>query len=353
MYKLLELREKYKVVYSRYSMYIDAAFKLLIALAGMILINSYIGTMEVLKNPIVVIMVALVGAIVPKTLMVMILILTIVAHVYAIALEPAIIVLILFIVMYLLFFRFTSKESLVLILMPILFMIKIPYLLPVILGLTSTPVSAVSMAFGTLVYFILSYINSNYEQIIEIGSTDGFQVLEMFIENVIANTSLYFCIIAFTAVLIFVYVIRRLSVNYSWIIAVCVGGLVELVLFIVANVVTDMSLVCTMTGTIVGGLISIVIAWFLQFFLHSVDYTKTEKVQFEDDDYYYYVKAVPKVKVKLPQAANTTAKKATVNKATANKATANKASAGKTSAGKAQAGKTQAKIATRDVKAED
>lgn len=334
-------------------MYIDAAFKLLIALAGMILINSYIGTMEVLKNPIVVIMVALVGAIVPKTLMVMILILTIVAHVYAIALEPAIIVLILFIVMYLLFFRFTSKESLVLILMPILFMIKIPYLLPVILGLTSTPVSAVSMAFGTLVYFILSYINSNYEQIIEIGSTDGFQVLEMFIENVIANTSLYFCIIAFTAVLIFVYVIRRLSVNYSWIIAVCVGGLVELVLFIVANVVTDMSLVCTMTGTIVGGLISIVIAWFLQFFLHSVDYTKTEKVQFEDDDYYYYVKAVPKVKVKLPQAANTTAKKATVNKATANKATANKASAGKTSAGKAQAGKTQAKIATRDVKAED
>ena len=28
-----------------------------------------------------------------------------------------------------------------------------------------------------------------------------------------------------------------------------------------------------------------------------MDYTRTEKVQFEDDDYYYYVKAVPKIKV--------------------------------------------------------
>ena len=43
------------------------------------------------------------------------------------------------------------------------------------------------------------------------------------------------------------------------------------------------------------------LGWFLQFFLHSVDYTKAEKVQFEDDDYYYYVKAVPKIKVNLPK----------------------------------------------------
>ena len=28
-----------------------------------------------------------------------------------------------------------------------------------------------------------------------------------------------------------------------------------------------------------------------------VDYTRIESVQFEDDDYYYYVKAVPKVTV--------------------------------------------------------
>ena len=31
-----------------------------------------------------------------------------------------------------------------------------------------------------------------------------------------------------------------------------------------------------------------------------MDYKHTENVQFEDDDYYYYVKAIPKTKVAAP-----------------------------------------------------
>lgn len=300
MYKLLELREKYKVIYSKYSMYIDAAFKFLIALAGMIVINVNIGTMEVLKNPLVVIIISLVGALLPKTLTVMMLMITIIAHVFAIAMEAAAVVLVMFIVMYLLFFRFTSKESLVLVFLPVLFMVKIPYVLPIILGLVATPVSIISMAFGTLIYFVLSFVGNNYEQVVKVGSEDGFKVLAMFTDGVLKNGALYFCIVIFAVVLVLVYVIKRLSIDYSWIIAVCAGGVVEMVMFLVGNIVLDMSLVCSILSTILGGLISIGIAWFLQFFLHSVDYTRAEKVQFEDDDYYYYVKAVPKVKVSLP-----------------------------------------------------
>ena len=33
----------------------------------------------------------------------------------------------------------------------------------------------------------------------------------------------------------------------------------------------------------------------LEFFLFHVDYKRTERLQFEDDEYYYYVKAVPKI----------------------------------------------------------
>ncbi len=39
----------------------------------------------------------------------------------------------------------------------------------------------------------------------------------------------------------------------------------------------------------------------LQFLRCKVDYSRTEKVQFEDDEYYYYVKAVPKVVVAKPE----------------------------------------------------
>lgn len=300
MYKLLELREKYKVIYSRYSMYIDAAFKFFIALFGMITINSHIGTMGVLENPLVVIIISLLCAILPKTLGAMILMLVIVGHMYAIALEVAAVILVAFIVMYLLFFRFTPKESIVLVGMPILCMMNIPYVVPVILGLVASPVSAISMAFGTLVYFILSFVGSNYNEIIKIGADDGFKVLELFTEEVLKNPALYFTIVIFAVVLILVYVLKRLSIDYSWIIAVCAGGVAQVVMFLVGNIAIDMSLMCSTLSAILGGLISVGICWFLQFFLHSVDYTRAEQVQFEDDEYYYYVKAVPKVKVSAP-----------------------------------------------------
>ena len=48
---------------------------------------------------------------------------------------------------------------------------------------------------------------------------------------------------------------------------------------------------------IVGTLVSIVIAMAVDFFVFSVDYSRTEYAQFEDDEYYYYVKAVPKMSI--------------------------------------------------------
>ena len=39
----------------------------------------------------------------------------------------------------------------------------------------------------------------------------------------------------------------------------------------------------------------------LELLFFSVDYSRTENIQFEDDEYYYYVKAVPKVGVAVPE----------------------------------------------------
>ena len=35
----------------------------------------------------------------------------------------------------------------------------------------------------------------------------------------------------------------------------------------------------------------------MQFLFFNLDYSRTERLQFEDDEYYYYVKAVPKALV--------------------------------------------------------
>ena len=52
-----------------------------------------------------------------------------------------------------------------------------------------------------------------------------------------------------------------------------------------------------MLSALFGSVLAILIAKVIEFFRFCVDYSRTERVQFEDDEYYYYVKAVPKMNV--------------------------------------------------------
>ena len=48
---------------------------------------------------------------------------------------------------------------------------------------------------------------------------------------------------------------------------------------------------------IFGSIGAAVIGVILELFFFSVDYSRSENLQYEDDEYYYYVKAVPKMTV--------------------------------------------------------
>ena len=52
---------------------------------------------------------------------------------------------------------------------------------------------------------------------------------------------------------------------------------------------------------IIGNVLAAVAGLILELFLFSVDYARSERLQFEDDEYYYYVKAIPKVAVTTPE----------------------------------------------------
>ena len=60
-----------------------------------------------------------------------------------------------------------------------------------------------------------------------------------------------------------------------------------------ASNIQGMSIAMVIAGSVIGGLI----AALAQFMGCTLDYAQKEYLQFEDDDYYYYVKAVPKIHV--------------------------------------------------------
>ena len=106
-------------------------------------------------------------------------------------------------------------------------------------------------------------------------------------------------IIAFSFTIVVVYMVRRLAIEYAWTIAMAAGASTNLVLLLIGDLMYDTNV--SVGGAILGLLLALAVGKVFEFFCFSIDYSRIENVQFEDDEYYYYVKAIPKMTVAAPE----------------------------------------------------
>jgi len=118
------------------------------------------------------------------------------------------------------------------------------------------------------------------------------------VKNVFGNELMWVMVAAFAAAILVVFILKNLSVDYSWSIAIVAGVITQLAVIFIGDF--NFNLPVSAGSMIFGIVASVVIALIYQFFVFAVDYTRTEYLQYEDDDYYYYVKAVPKLTVSAP-----------------------------------------------------
>lgn len=295
---LLEFREKIKMIYSRNEVFILPVIKFLLAFLVLNTINGQIGYMTKLDNIAIVLIVALMCSFLPTGGIIFFAAVFSLAHMYALSMEVAIVGLCVYLLMFLLFFRFSPKESLVVVLTPVLCLFKIPYVIPVAMGLVGTPASAVSVGCGVAVYFLLSTVIGNASTISTMGAEEATAKIRLIIDGILGNREMLVMIVAFAITVIVVYLIRRMSVDYSWTIAMIAGVMADFVILLVGDLLYDTNI--SFVNAIVGSVVAIAAAKIIEFFRFCVDYSRTEKVQFEDDEYYYYVKAVPKMTVTAP-----------------------------------------------------
>ncbi len=296
MTKLREIRMKVLTILSKYEAYLVPFGKLIFAMIVFCTINSKFGFMtKIAKFPFALIL-GLFCSFMPMSVTVVLAAILTLAHAYAISLEFAAVLAVVYIIMFLLFFRFSPKDMVAVLLTPLCFVLKIPYVIPMSFGLIGTPASSISVACGTIIFYILRYmvkVKATFADSAE--DTDIVDRLKALFEGIIKNKEMLVCAAAFALIVLVVYIVRRLSINYAWTIAMVTGALVGMLTILVGDVMykTDISIV----GLIFGTILACLVVRVLQFILFDVDYSRTEKVQFEDDDYYYYVKAVPKVTV--------------------------------------------------------
>lgn len=295
MTMILEIKEKLKRFYAKFDIYILAIVKFFGALIVLSLINANIGYMEKLKEMVVVLLTSLLCSILPVGAMAFICAGFVIAHFYTISLELAAITLVLFVLMFCLYIRFDTSDCYIILLTPVLFWLKIPYLIPLLVGLTGSVTSIVPIGMGVIGYYLLDYAKTNAAVLANSTAENILQKFTLIIDGIIQNKLMMLTVIVFAIVTIVVYLIKKLAIDYSFMIAIGVGTILNILLLLLGDFRLDIA--APVLGIIMGSLISAVIMLVLQFLIFSVDYTRTEHVQFEDDDYIYYVKAVPKMSV--------------------------------------------------------
>ena len=122
-----------------------------------------------------------------------------------------------------------------------------------------------------------------------------FEPLKYLLDYLRGNLLLYTLLAAFVLTFICVYLIRRSKIQYASQIAILVGAILNLSILLFANIFLELNV--DLLPMVVSIVVCMLVAYMIQFFRLTLDYHGTRKLQFEDDEYYYYVKAVPKINV--------------------------------------------------------
>ncbi len=296
---ILEIRARILRFLQKFQLVVEPVIKFIIAFAVFHSINNAIGHQTMLMSLPAELLLSLLGTFTPPVLLVLIAAVVSLAHVYVASPLLAILVAVLMVILYCFIARFSGKYGYVVLAVPILFLLKIPYVVPLILGLVATPMAIIPAACGVIVYRMFVVISN----VALVGDTMGIEdILLMYIDvidRLLADKQMWITIGVFFVMILVMYLMRKISMEYVFEISVAVGAIVCILGFLIADMVlqTELNIIAMVFGT-VG---SMVIALVFQFFRLALDYTAVERVQFEDDDYYYYVKAVPKINLTVPK----------------------------------------------------
>ena len=288
METLVRIKDWLKAFYGKFDIIIDTVVKFAIAFVALKLIGDKLGYIGLFENPFILVIISLVCSLLPYGLIAAVLSLCMLANVYKASFEMAVIIGIFLVIVALLYYSFHPGDAVVFILTPILFALKLPYIVPLMVGLAGGIYSIIPVGCGAVLYFLLAYVKGTPAVV---AVDDKISIMDLpdkfltIIDGVVKNKEMWVMIAIFAAVIVLVYIIRRLPFSYSWFVAVGAGTVLLLVTAVILK-----------SGeSILAILLSGVIACVYALFKHDVDYRRTERLQFADDDYYYYVTAVPKI----------------------------------------------------------
>ena len=301
MTALLSFREAIKEFYSKYDTYVVSVWKFLLALSSFLLINGRMGYFAKLDSIFVVLILALFCSFMPVNTMVLLGAAMILGHLYGLSLPALAVGGGILVILLLLYMGTISQAGYALVLTMLALALKIPCMVPLVFGLISGPVAVAAICFGVAAYYTVGAVTGAAQTAVAAGSASAAEESQALAENIKAllegiqqENRMVLMLISMAAAFLVVWLIRKMAVKHAWTLAIGMGALTFFIVDVMGCLVFGNA--GDIPALFLGTVVSVLIALCVKFFLFHVDYSRTVNVQFEDGDYYYYVKAIPKIK---------------------------------------------------------
>lgn len=298
----IELRENLMTFYKKQEYLLQPVFRFALSLGLLLLLRGHLAVHAaggaVLNSVLVNIILALVCSMVPYGAAAGIIALVMVWELYSLSLEAAGICAAILLLCILLYFRFAPRDVVILLLMPAAYALNLHYAVPVIAGLLFGPGAAVPVVFGLIFTRYVLLVEESLPEISRAaagGGLTGADILNNFrglIDGMMGNRQLIILAAAFALTALVVCFIRHLIIEHAWGTAIAAGFVLETAVLMAGDM--KFGIHVDFVRLVIGIILSFILVQIVSFFAFNVDYLRVENVQFEDEDYYYYVKAVPK-----------------------------------------------------------
>ncbi len=291
MNKITMIRDRIRTLIIEHEMMAQRLWRGILTFVSLLVINRYFGYLSILNHSWVALLIALGVAFIPTSGAGLVLAIYLVIHLANLATDVAMILLLLFLLGYFLCYFYQSKEDYNMILLPVFTQLGIPFVIPMESGLMGGLSEVCSIICGGTISFYLQEIRNNASSFLEEGN--DISAADVLLHQVLGNRLFYYYMVALIVMFLVISLVRYRKVPYAWMAAVLLGTVSEVVIMLAGYLVT--SVPSKVPALLIGSALALAFGFILNFFFRNLDYTRVEHVQFEDDEYYYYVTAVPKV----------------------------------------------------------
>ncbi len=265
----------------------------LLMLIGLLIITSAFPFASGLNRPWMILALTVFGVFMPLSTEAVVLLVVLLLNLTALSKEVAFVTFAMFFVSYLCCLVYRAKRLYQIMGVVLSRQISLPFLVPVESALLGSGNEIITVICGAVTSFFLKEVYTNSGALTE--GEGQMTILDFLQEKIVSNQLLYVYLLAMVSLFLVVYFVRTRNIDHAWTIAVIAGLSTEFLIMLSGYLLLGVSraLPALILGNILTFLFGVVIVYLYQ----DLDYTRIEKVLFEDDEYYYHVTAVPKIRL--------------------------------------------------------